>query len=86
MRRLARNHLVLLILFENTEINRVVTEPAAHMQDIYFKVVAGDFIFEKKRIARELRNVGIYTILTEPEKLTANAINGYLEMKERGLV
>ena len=86
LRRLARNHLVLLILFENTEINRVVTEPAAHMQDIYFKVVAGDFIFEKKRIARELRNVGIYTILTEPEKLTANAINGYLEMKERGLV
>jgi len=86
LKRLTDNHLLLIVLFENTEINRVVTEPALSIRDIYFKALAGSFITEKRRIAHELRNAGIYTILTEPEKLTATVIDGYLEMKERGLV
>ena len=86
LKRLTDNHLLLIVLFENTEINRVVTEPALSIRDIYFKALAGSFIAEKRRIAHELRNAGIYTILTEPEKLTATVIDGYLEMKERGLV
>ncbi len=84
LKRLTDNHLLLIVLFENTEINRVVTEPALSIRDIYFKALAGSFITEKRRIAHELRNAGIYTILTEPEKLTATVIDGYLEMKERG--
>lgn len=86
LRRLARNHLVFLILFENTEINRVMAQPARRLKDVYFKSVAGNFILEKKRIVRELRKAGIHTLLTEPEKLTANTINGYLELKERGMI
>lgn len=84
LRRLARNHLLLLVLFENTEINRAVTQEGYTLQDIYFKALAGSFITEKRRIAHELRNAGIYTLLTEPEQLTANAINAYLELKARG--
>lgn len=86
LRRLAENHLVLLILFENTEINQVVTEAAENLQEIYFKVLAGSFISEKRRIARELEKYGIHTILTEPRQLTARVINGYLELKERGWI
>ncbi len=86
LRRLARNHLVFLILFENTEVNKVLTQPSRQLKEIYFKAVAGNFILEKKRIVRELRRAGIYTLLTEPEKLTANTINGYLELKERRVV
>lgn len=86
LRRLAENHLILLILFENTEINEVVTEPAENLQEMYFKVLAGSFISEKRRITRELEKAGIHTILTEPGQLTARAINGYLELKERGLI
>lgn len=86
LKKLARNHLVLLILFENTEINRVVSEKAGNIKDIYFKTIAGSFISEKRRIAAELRKAGIYTLLTEPGELTVNAINGYLELKERGVI
>ena len=86
LKRLTDYHLLLIVLFENTEINRVVTEQALSIRDIYFKALAGSFITEKRRIAHELRSAGIYTILTEPEKLTATVIDGYLEMKERGLV
>lgn len=83
LRRLADNHLLLVILFDDSEVNRVVAEPAESMRDIYFKTIAGGFILEKKRIVAELRKAGIYTILTEPENLTVNAINGYLELKQR---
>lgn len=84
--RLAKSHLLLLILFENTEINQALNRPAELMQDLYFKAMVGSFVSEKRRIAAELRKTGIYTILTEPEQLTANAINGYLELKERGVI
>ena len=86
VKKLFLYHLVFLILFENTEVNKVLTQPSRQLKGIYFKAVAGNFILEKKRIVRELRRAGIYTLLTEPEKLTANTINGYLELKERGVV
>ncbi len=86
LKRLADNHLLLLILFENTEIRDVAAEPVSRMRDLYLKVLAGSFVSEKNRIAGELRGVGIYTILTEPRELTLQVINGYLEMKERGLI
>ena len=86
LRRLAKSHLLLLILFENTEINQALAQPFHNMQDLYFKAMVGSFISEKRQIAAELRKSGIYTILTEPEQLTPNAINGYLELKERGLI
>ena len=86
LRRLVRNHLVFLVLFENTEINRAMSRPSHCLKDVYFKSVAGNFILEKKRIVRELRKAGVHTLLTEPEKLTANTINSYLELKERGMI
>ena len=54
------------------------------LKEVYFKVLAGSFISEKRRIVQELRNAGIYTLLTEPGRLTVDVINSYLELKERG--
>ena len=84
LRRLVRSHLVLLILFEDTDIKHVVREKARNTKEVYFKVLAGSFISEKRRIVQELRNAGIYTLLTEPGRLTVDVINSYLELKERG--
>jgi hypothetical protein len=38
----------------------------------------------KARMAREMKQFGIQTILTNPEELSANVINKYLELKARG--
>jgi hypothetical protein len=35
-------------------------------------------------MARELKQYGIQTILTNPEELSAGVINKYLELKARG--
>ncbi|NCE72615.1 DUF58 domain-containing protein [Odoribacter sp. Z80] len=86
LKRLAANHLLLVVLFENTEINQALHLKPESMRDIYFKILVGDFILEKKKIAGELKKAGIYTLLTEPQDLTANTLNRYLELKERGLI
>lgn len=86
LKRLAANHLLLVVLFENTEINQALTLKPGNLRDIYFKVLVGSFILEKKKIAGELKKAGIHTLLTDPRELTANAINRYLELKDRGLI
>jgi len=43
-------------------------------------------MFEKRLIANELKKYGIHSVLTQPENLTLDAINKYLEIKARGIL
>lgn len=83
---LARQHLLVVIFFENTELRQLVEENAESLREIYNQTVAERFSFEKKLIVRELHKHGIQSILTAPEKLTVNTINKYLELKARNLI
>ncbi len=86
LKGIAKNHLVVVIFFKNTELNELVSKKAETTQEIYDKVIAEKFIFEKKLIVNELRKYGIYSVLTEPENLTLDTINKYLEIKARGIL
>ncbi|GGW33301.1 hypothetical protein GCM10007383_17960 [Arenibacter certesii] len=86
LKAIAKQHLLVVIFFENTELNRFVAEKAQTTQQIFEKTIAEKFIYEKKLIVNELRKHGIQTILTKPENLTINTINKYLEIKARGLL
>lgn len=83
---LNKQHLLVVIFFENTELEELVSTNAEDIQSIYHKTIAEKFILEKRRIQKELNNYGIQTILTKPEQLTLNTINKYLEIKARGLL
>jgi hypothetical protein len=48
--------------------------------------VAEKFILDKQFVVGKLRQYGIYSLLTEPENLSVNVINKYLEMKARGVI
>ena len=86
LRRLAKEHLLLVIFFENTELRSLLDQPAADTEAIYFKTIGEKFSFEKKQIVKELAQYGIQTILTAPQNLTANTVNKYLELKARGMI
>lgn len=86
LKKLAAHHLLLVVLFENTEINQALHVKPESMRDVYFKILVGNFILEKKKIAGELKKAGIHTLLTEPQNLTTNTLNRYLQLKERGLI
>jgi uncharacterized protein (DUF58 family) len=86
LKRIAHDHLLVTIFFENTELNTLLEKDAQNVRDIYVKTVAEKFSFEKKQIVKELNQHGIHTILTPPKELSINAINKYLELKARALI
>ena len=81
-----KTHLLVVVLFENTELIEFSQQKADSTQEIFEKTIAEKFIYEKKLIVNELHKYGIQTILTAPENLTVNTINKYLEIKARGLL
>jgi len=86
LRRLAKDHLLLVIFFENTELREYLDIPAATTEDVYNQTIAEKFVQEKRQIVLELQRYGIYSLLTAPQDLTVNTINKYLEFKARGLI
>ncbi len=85
-KQLAKNHLVVVIFFENSELKVLTEKKAETSTDIYDKTVAEKFQYEKVLITKELRKHGVYSVLTEPQHLTAETINKYLELKAKGLI
>ncbi len=86
LRRIAKDHLLLVIFFENTELRSLLDQPAYTTEEIYQKTIAEKFAFEKKQIVRELQQYGIQALLTAPQNLTANTVNRYLDFKARGMI
>ena len=83
LRSLARNHLLLVVFFENSELDELRDSSAKDIEELYIKTIAEKFAFEKRIIAKELSKYGILSILSSPKNLTINAINKYLELKTR---
>lgn len=83
IRAIARNHLVLVVFFENTELRQLTEQPAHDMETLYIRTIAEKFAYEKRLIVKELQQHGIFTILTAPKDLTVDTVNKYLELKAR---
>lgn len=83
LRSIASHHLLLVVFFENTELNQLTVGEAKNIEQVYVKTIAEKFAFEKRLIVKELMKHGILSILTSPQKLTINTLNKYLELKAR---
>ncbi|WEK69258.1 MAG: DUF58 domain-containing protein [Candidatus Chryseobacterium colombiense] len=86
LRGIAKNHLLVVVFFKNSEIQTLMHKNPENMQEIYDEIVAEKFEFEKKLIIQELRKYGIYSVYTLPENLNIDVINKYLEIKARGIL
>ncbi len=86
LKAIAKNHLLVVIFFNNTELNQLIQNKAENIRQVYDKAIAEKFAFEKRLIVNELRKYGIHSVLTQPENLTLDTINKYLEIKARGIL
>ena len=86
LKAIAKQHLLVTVFFENTELDEMITANAEDLQDVYHKTIAEKFAYEKRLIVKELQNRGIHAILTKPKNLTVNVINKYLEFKAKGFI
>lgn len=86
LKGIAKSHLLVVVFFQNTELYEITNKKTETIQEVYDKVIAEKFIFEKKLIVNELKKYGIHSVLTQPENLTLDTINKYLEIKARGIL
>lgn len=86
LKGIAKSHLLVVVFFQNTELYQITNKKSDTIQEVYDKVIAEKFIFEKKLIVTELKKYGIHSVLTQPENLTLDTINKYLEIKARGIL
>ncbi|MBT8319246.1 MAG: DUF58 domain-containing protein [Gramella sp.] len=86
LKALSKQHLVVVIFFENTEIIKLANIKPGSAGESAHQTIAEEFAHNKKLMAKELQRHGIQTLLTRPEDLSINAINKYLEIKSRGLL
>lgn len=81
---MAKSHTVLVIFFENTELEDLSKKQPQSKEDFYETVIAEKLEYEKQLIVYKLRKHNIISLLTHPQNLTINVINKYLEIKARG--
>ena len=86
LRGIAKNHLLVIIFFKNSELQGLINTNPENLQEVYDEIIAEKFEYEKKLIIQELRKYGIYTVYTLPENLNIEVINKYLEIKARGIL
>lgn len=86
LQAIAKQHVLVVIFFENTELDKLASIDVKNTVDLYDQTIARQFQFDKKLIVKELNQKGIQTVLTAPKDLTVNTINKYLEIKARGLI
>ena len=86
LKALSKKHIVVVVLFENTELEKAIIHKTDNVPELAHQIIAEDFYYEKRLIAKTLQQHGIQTVLTRPEELTVNTINKYLEIKARGIL
>ncbi len=86
LQKMARKHLVMLVTFVNTELEKITHTPAQNTEEVYQKALAQDHIIQKAILMEQLKQHGILHIKVRPDELSAAVIQKYLEIKDRGLI
>lgn len=86
LKKINHIHLLVVMIFENTELLEYSHKKPDFVRDIYAQTIALKLLNDKKQIVAKLRKYGIQTILSKPEDLSINTVNKYLELKARGMI
>lgn len=86
LKMLSRRHRLLVVFFEDSELNDFIKSDKRTTEDYYQHVIAEKFAYEKRLIVTKLQQHGILSLLTRPEALSIDVINKYLELKQRQML
>ena len=86
LKMINRHHLLLLVFFRNTELDKVSEDSSNSTIDVYNKSIAKQIADEKANIQKILIQNGIMSLYTRPENLNADVINKYIEIKTKRLL
>lgn len=86
LKMINRHHLLLLVFFRNTELDKVIEEDSKSTIDVYNKSIAKQIADEKANIQKVLLQNGIMSLYTSPANLNTDVINKYIEIKTKRLL
>lgn len=86
LKKIRKKHVLVLVLFQDKELQKLANSPKKDVTSIYEVTLAQRQQLERQEIARKLRSHGIHAFSSTPEKLSAETLNAYLELKARGLI
>jgi uncharacterized protein (DUF58 family) len=81
---LARRHLVVLVLLQHAEINRLADKQPASITEMYAITAANEQLERRQAVVSRLRHQGVMVVETTADQAGIAAINQYLEVKARG--
>ncbi len=85
-RRLSRRHVLLFVALRDAGLDAMEHALPQSIDDVNRSVVAGDLVRERDVVLSRLRRMGVLVLDAPPERLSANLINRYLDVKRRELV
>jgi len=81
LQQIARRHRLLVVFFEDVELQQFIESPIHNDEERCQHEVAEKFAAEKQLISATLRQYGILSLLTTPQALTVDVINRYLAIR-----
>lgn len=86
LRLINRKHLLLVVYFRNTEVDKLLENPAKTTREIYNQAIGRQMLEEKLLIRDELQKAGILSLYTTPQHLNVDVINKYIEVKAKRML
>jgi uncharacterized protein (DUF58 family) len=86
LRKIARKHLLVMVLFKDRELEESAEKSKQSIEDVYRVTLSRQHLAEREEISLKLRKQGIHTVVSTPKKLSIDVINKYLELKSRGII
>jgi uncharacterized protein (DUF58 family) len=80
------HHLVCAVTLLDTKMQRAAAQEPEQTRDVYAKAVAIQVLEERQRAMALLQQHGVLVVDSPAEKLSAELVNRYLEIKERMLL
>ena len=84
--RLMRTHLVTFVVFRDAELEALVARAPETPEDVSRAVIAERLQKQREGVIARLRRLGAQIVDAPPEGLGTALLNGYLDVKRRGLV
>jgi uncharacterized protein (DUF58 family) len=84
--RLMRTHLVLFVVFRDEELEALVAKAPVEPDDVSRAVIAERLLRQREGVANRLKRLGAQIVDAPPGGLGPALLNGYLDVKRRGLI
>jgi len=84
--RLARSHLVLFVALRDPTLDATIDADPEELVDLHEAVVADSLVRERDVVLRRLRRAGVHCVDAAPWNVGPEALNRYLEIKQRELL